>query len=175
MNPFDLLIASVSAYCLIRGVFRGLIREAASILGVLGGFWCAYTFYPAGGRLLSGWIDDPAVRNLVAFLLLFCAVLVAVNAVALVLNYLTRLVLLGWLNRLGGLAFGAAKAVLIASILFLAFTAFLPKGSPWLRESVCAPALAVVSDRLAAVVSSEIRKEFSSRLEILKKAWTAPR
>lgn len=175
MNPFDILVAALSAYCLVRGVFRGLIREVASVVGVLGGFWCAYSFYDTGGRWLSGWVADPAVRHLVAFLAIFCGVLVAVNGVALVLHYLTRLVLLGWLNRLGGLLFGAAKAVLISAILFLALTAFLPKGSPWLRDSVSAPLLAVVSDRLATVVSSEIRKEFSSRLEVLKKGWAAPR
>ncbi len=59
MNPFDILVAALSAYCLVRGVFRGLIREVASLVGVLGGFWCAYSFYDTGGRWLSGWVAIP--------------------------------------------------------------------------------------------------------------------
>jgi membrane protein required for colicin V production len=30
----------------IRGIFRGLVRELASIVGVLGGFYAAYSYYP---------------------------------------------------------------------------------------------------------------------------------
>jgi len=37
MNPFDTIIAIILGYCLIRGFFRGLIKELSSIIGVLGG------------------------------------------------------------------------------------------------------------------------------------------
>ncbi|MGD9259358.1 MAG: CvpA family protein, partial [Desulfobacterales bacterium] len=38
MNPFDILIIIILGYSLIRGLFRGLVKEVASIIGVLGGF-----------------------------------------------------------------------------------------------------------------------------------------
>jgi membrane protein required for colicin V production len=43
MNPFILTILS---YGLIRGIFRGLVREISSIVGVLGGFYAAYLIIP---------------------------------------------------------------------------------------------------------------------------------
>ena len=46
MNPFDILMLIILAYGLIRGIFRGLVRELASIIGVLGGFYAAYSYYP---------------------------------------------------------------------------------------------------------------------------------
>ena len=46
MNPFDMVIVVILSFCLIRGFFRGLIKELASIVGVLGGFYAAYTYYP---------------------------------------------------------------------------------------------------------------------------------
>jgi membrane protein required for colicin V production len=82
-----------------------------------------------------------------------------------------RIVFLGWLDRLGGFVFGAAKGVLIVSVIFLALTAFLPKGTPLIRDSATAPFVAVVAENLAALISSDIKSEFTSKLDALKKGW----
>jgi hypothetical protein len=50
-------------------------------------------------------------------------------------------------------------------------TAFLPKGTPLVRDSLFAPYISVASEKLAALVSSEIRNEFDAKLETLKKSW----
>ena len=71
----------------------------------------------------------------------------------------------------GGVAFGFVKGVLIASVLFLVLTAFLPKGTPLIRDSMSAPYISIVSEKLAGLVSSEIRSDFSAKLETLKKSW----
>ncbi|MGA6927040.1 MAG: CvpA family protein, partial [Desulfosarcina sp.] len=59
MNPFDIVVVTILAYGLIRGIFRGLVREISSIVGVLGGFYAAYTYYPQVARLIDGWISNP--------------------------------------------------------------------------------------------------------------------
>ncbi|PQP34359.1 colicin V production protein, partial [Desulfobacteraceae bacterium SEEP-SAG9] len=33
MNPLDILIIVIAGFCLIRGIFRGLIKELSSIIG----------------------------------------------------------------------------------------------------------------------------------------------
>jgi membrane protein required for colicin V production len=60
---------------------------------------------------------------------------------------------------------------LIGAVLFLALTAFLPKGTPIIKNSMCAPYVSIVSETLATVVSSEVQREFAAKLEDLKKAW----
>ncbi|MCK7512599.1 MAG: CvpA family protein [Desulfobacterales bacterium] len=74
MNAFDIVVAVILAYSLIRGLFRGLVKEVASIIGVLGGFLAAYSFYGAAAGYLSGLVSNPAYRNILAFMVIFCGV-----------------------------------------------------------------------------------------------------
>jgi membrane protein required for colicin V production len=171
MNAFDIIVVIVLAYSLIRGVFRGLVKEVSSIIGVLGGFFAAYSYYGVLAGYLSGVVANTSYRNILAFLIIFCLVVILVNVAAIVIKYLLKLVFLGWLDRLGGVAFGVAKGVLIVSILFLMLTAFLPKGTPLIKDSACAPYVAMISEKLSTVVSSDIKREFTAKLDELKKAW----
>jgi membrane protein required for colicin V production len=171
MNAFDIFVVVVLAYSLIRGLFRGLVKELASIIGVLGGFFAAYSFYHVAAGYLSGLVSNLAYRNILAFLIIFCLVVILVTVLAIVIKYLLKIVFLGWLDRLGGVAFGVVKGVLIVSVVFLALTAFLPKGTPLIRDSLSAPYVSKVSEKLAILVSSEIKSEFLGKLEALKKAW----
>jgi len=171
MNAFDIIVVAILAYSLLRGLFRGLLKEAASVIGVLGGFFAAHTFYSTAAGYLTGLVSNPAYRNILAFLAIFCIVVIVVNVVAIILKYLLRIVFLGWIDRLGGLVFGAVKGVLIGSVLFLVLTAFLPKGTPLIRDSAAAPYAAVVAEHLSAVISSDIKHEFMSKLDALKKGW----
>ncbi|MGD9324868.1 MAG: CvpA family protein, partial [Desulfobacterales bacterium] len=34
MNPFDIIIIVILGYSLVRGIFRGLVKEVSSIVGV---------------------------------------------------------------------------------------------------------------------------------------------
>ncbi len=171
MNAFDIVVGVILAYGLIRGLFRGLVKEVSSIIGVLGGFLAAYSFYGIVAGYLTGMVSSPAYRNLLAFLIIFCAVVVLVNVLAIIIKYLLKIVFLGWLDRLGGVVFGFFKGVLIVAVLFLALTAFLPKGTPLIKDSIAAPYVAMVSEKLATVVSSDIKREFAAKLDELKKAW----
>jgi membrane protein required for colicin V production len=171
MNAFDILIGVVVGYGLIRGLFRGLVKEAASILGVIGGFFAAYLYYAPVAGWFTGLVANPGYRDLLAFMLLFCGVLIVVNVVAIVLKYLLNLIFLGWLDRLGGVGLGLAKGVLIVSVVFLALTTFLPKGAPLIKDSLGAPYVARVSERLSDVVSTHIRQDFALKLGELKKSW----
>lgn len=173
MNAFDIIVGVILIYGLVRGLFRGLVKEVSSIIGVLGGFLAAYSFYGTVGGYLSGLVSSPAYRNLLAFLIIFSAVVILVNVLAMVIKYLLKIVFLGWLDRLGGVAFGFVKGALIASVLFWALTAFLPKGTPLIKESMAAPYVAIVSEKLAGVVSSDIKREFAVKLDELKKAWNS--
>ena len=171
MNAFDIVVAVILSYSLIRGLFRGLVKELASIIGVLGGFFAAYSLYGVAAGYLSGLVSNPAYRNILAFMVIFCVVVILVNLLAVVIKYVLRIVFLGWLDRLGGVAFGVVKGVLIVSVIFLVLTAFLPKGTPLIRDSMSAPHISMVSEKLAALVSNDIKSEFSAKLDALKKAW----
>ncbi len=175
MNPFDIVTIIILGYSLIRGLFRGLVKEMASIVGVLGGFYAAYTYYMVLGRLLSRLIKNTAYLNILSFLIIFCAVLIAVSVLGVIIKYLLNIAFLGWVDRIGGVVFGAVKAMLIVCILFITLTAFLPRGTPLIKNSVLAPHVSWVSENMAKVVSREMKLDFMSKLRDLKQAWKMTR
>jgi membrane protein required for colicin V production len=174
MNPFDILIIVILGYSLVRGLFRGLVKEISSIIGVLGGFYAAYTYYMLLAKLLSRLIHDVSYLNIVSFLIIFCGVLIIVSVLGVIIKYLLNVAFLGWVDRIGGLFFGIIKAVLIVSVLFISLTAFLPQGSAFIKNSVMAPHVAWVSEKMAKVVSRQMKQDFMTKLEQLKKSWKIP-
>jgi membrane protein required for colicin V production len=174
MNAFDMVIVVVFAYCLIRGIFRGLVKEMASIVGVLAGFYGAYTYYPALAKVLSRWVSTGAYVNILSFLLVFCAVFLVISIMGVILKYILSVAFLGWVDRTSGAVFGAVKAILITSVLMIAFTTFLPANSPFVRDSFLAPRVSAVAETLAKVVTQEMKGVFGEKINALKKSWQAP-
>jgi membrane protein required for colicin V production len=175
MNPFDIFIIIVLGYSIVRGLFRGLVKEASSIIGVLGGFYAAYSYYPMLAKLLSGLIVNSSYLNILSFLIIFCGVLIIISMLGVVVKYLLNVAFLGWVDRICGFGFGLIKGVLIITVLFIILTAFLPKGAPLIKESVLAPHAVWISEKLVHAVPNEMKKDFFGKLEEFKKAWKIPK
>jgi membrane protein required for colicin V production len=63
------------------------------------------------------------------------------------------------------------KGMLIVSILLIALTTFLPKGTPVIKDSLLAPHVTLVSENMAKVVSKDMKHAFSAKISAMKKAW----
>ena len=171
MNFFDIIVIVILSYCLIRGVFRGLIKELSSIIGVLGGFYAAFTYYMLVAKPLSKWITNTGYLNILSFLIIFCGVFIIISILGVIINYLLKIAFLGWLDRILGSVFGAMKGILIVSVLLIAFTAFLPKGTPVIKDSLLSPYVTLVSEKMAKVISKDMKHDFSTKIATIKKAW----
>jgi membrane protein required for colicin V production len=171
MNFFDIIVIVILGYCLIRGAFRGLVKELSSIIGVFGGFFGAYTYYPVLAKPLSKWIANVGYLNLLSFLIIFCGVFIIISILGIIINYLLKIVFLSWLDRVSGAMFGAMKGILIVSVLLIALTAFLPKGTPVIKDSLLSPYVTLVSEKMAKVISKDMKHDFSTKIATIKKAW----
>ncbi|MDY0221602.1 MAG: CvpA family protein [Desulfobacterium sp.] len=171
MNMFDIVIVVIVSFCLVRGLFRGFIREVSSIVGVIAGFYGASTYYPLVEPLFSRWIDNPGFRKMLAFFLLFCAILVVINLLAALIRYFLNVVFLGWVDRLCGLVFGGAKGVLIVAVLLIAITTLLPRNTAFVSESLLAPQVAIVSQAISVFVARDMQHELQLKIKGIKKNW----
>jgi len=171
MNPFDILIVTILSYGLIRGIFRGLVRELSSIIGVLGGFYAAYTYYPHVAGLFSPWISDAAYLNIVSYMAVFSVVVIFVGILAVVIKYLLNIAYLGWVDRVCGALFGLLKGGLVICVVFIVLTAFLPKGAPVIKNATLSPHVSMVSEVMAKVISKEMKENFKIKLKEFKKSW----
>jgi membrane protein required for colicin V production len=171
MNLLDVIILIIIGFCLVRGIFRGVIQEISSIIGVVAGFYAAYTYYPRLEPAIKNAIPDAAHLKIVAFLILFCGVFVAVSLLGLLIKKLMKLVFMGWLDRVSGAGFGVLKGILIVSVLLLALTSFLPAQSRLLKHSVLAPHIMKIPETLSRVTPESMQKEFKSNIKEIEAFW----
>jgi membrane protein required for colicin V production len=171
VNPLDIFIIVVLAFCLIRGIFRGLIKEVSAIIGVFAGFYMAFTYYPVLSKLLARWISETAYQNIFSFLVIFSLVFILVSVLGIIIKYVLKIAFLGWMDRICGAGFGFVKGILIVSVVLISLTAFLKKGTPVIRDSLLAPHVTLVSENMVKIVPKDMKQAFTNKLEELKKAW----
>jgi len=171
MNALDIVIGIILVFGLVRGIFRGLVEEISSIIGIFGGIYGAVFYYPAAARFLSRWISDPAYVNILGFLIIFGGIFILVGILGVLIKYLLNIASLGWFDRICGAAFGAVKAVLIASVLLMALTTFLPGGTPLIKRSRLAPHVAVITEGLVKIVPRDMKKRFGEKFKEVEHAW----
>ena len=116
-TPPDILILIILGFFTFSGFRNGFIKEAARIVGMVGGFFAAHNFHDDLLPFLEVHIANPNILTVVSYLAVFCITLVIINTLAMVLQKFFELILLGWLNRLLGTLLGLIKGILMVSII----------------------------------------------------------
>ncbi len=171
MNSFDIIVIVILSFCVIRGVFRGLIKELSSIIGVLGGYYFAYSYYMVLAKPLSRWISSPSYLNILSFLIIFSGVLILISILGVIIKYILKIAYLGWVDRICGAGFGITKGILIVSVLLITLTAFLPRNAAVIKNSFLAPYVTMISENMAKIISPDMKRNFSSKITALKRTW----
>ena len=171
MNILDILIAVIVGFCLVRGIFRGIIKELTSIVGVFVGFFVAYNYYPIVAHVLSRFIVNKSHLNIVSFFLVFTVLFFAVGLVGLILKHVFKAVAIVWADRILGGTFGLVMAILIVSVLLVPLTTFLPQKSPIIKDSFLAPYVIIISEKMVAFVPKDMKEEFGDNINALREAW----
>lgn len=126
MNWLDLLIALLLVYFVLKGLKRGLVREALGLVGVVIAFVVATVKMNNGVSLISKYVSIPSqVATAISFIFIFVAVLLIFWIVAELVRGLLSVSFLGWVDKLGGVILGLFKGSLIASLILL-FIPLLP-------------------------------------------------
>lgn len=124
MNIFDIIILAVLFIFALKGLTRGFVNEASSLAGLILGGWLAYRYYPAVSVPIHNILHVPAhVSSFLAFMLLLILTGVIAHILGNIITAAVRIVMLGSLNRLGGLLIGATEGALLLSMLFSIATA----------------------------------------------------
>lgn len=114
----DIVLLVILAYGLIMGLWRGFFVEITSLLALLLGIWGALHFSDQVASWLIRELDfENGSTNIVAFVLTFVGILLAVVWIGKLMTKVADLIALGWLNQIAGGVFGLAKMAVILSIL----------------------------------------------------------
>lgn len=162
MTYFDYFVIAVIVISLLLGLWRGMIGEIIALTAWVLAFIAAREWGGEVAGFLTR-IADPAIRLLVAWTLIFIAVLALMALLRLLLRSLLKALGLTITDRLLGLLFGLARGALILLVLVAAGGMTSLPNEHWWRGAQFAPPLetAVLAGR--PWLPSEVAKRIQFR------------
>ncbi len=139
MNLLDIIIIAAVVFFLIRGIFRGIVREIGSLAGVVLGIWLANAYHPQLAGLLKGLIPPGNYLPLITFALILVVVIVVCNVLGWLFKKFFQKVFLGWVDRILGACLALLKGILLSYLIIVLVTFLAPQGSPLVTQSRLAP------------------------------------
>ncbi|MEM9664767.1 MAG: CvpA family protein [Bacteroidota bacterium] len=125
MELLDLLIMGGLALGAVRGTATGLVRQVAGVLSMILAFTIAvYLMNPAGQMLAQSLNISMSIAPVAGFVVVFVVIQLAVYAVTRGIEKMVGALKLSMVDRALGGVFGAAKAALALSVLFLVLGRF---------------------------------------------------
>lgn len=139
-NAADWGIIVILGLSMLLSLWRGFVREAASLAGWIAAFVIANMFVSEMATLLSQWIINVTGRYVAAYALLFAGTLVVVGVLGKLGTQLVRATGLSLLDRLLGTAFGFARGIIIVLVLvYLLRQLAPPQNIVWLDQAQLMP------------------------------------
>ena len=147
MGMIDIIILGIVAFSALIGVFRGLVKEALSLVSWFAAILAGTLFSSQLADLMENLINNPSLRRIAAFALLFIVVIFAGTLISNMVSKLTEAAGLKGANRtLGGL-FGVLRGVIIVLVIILVGTQF-DISQNWFEDSRIVPYAVAMIDYL---------------------------
>jgi uncharacterized membrane protein required for colicin V production len=124
MNWLDVVIMVAVLWFTITAFQAGFIRETVTVVAAIIGVALAGFFYRDLADDVLLFIDNEQVARIVAFGIIFVAVALAGQVLALILKPTISMLQLGIFDQLAGAAFGFAKAMVFIQVFLLVFVTY---------------------------------------------------
>ncbi len=124
MSLLDIAIIVIIGIAAFTGLKIGIIKAVLTLAGVIVGVILAGRFYVVLAEQLT-FISQDTLARVVAFAIILVGVILVASIIAGVIKWLASIVLLGWVNRLGGALLGLIMGGIFCSALLAIWTKFL--------------------------------------------------
>ena len=146
MHWLDIVIIVAIAITTFIGLKIGLIKAVLSLVGLIVGVVLARLFYvPLSEQL--GFIPQATVAKVVAFAIIMIGVMIIAGVLAMVLKWITSVMMLGWVNRIGGAVFGLVLGAIICGAFLALWVEIFGAG-----EVIANSSLASILSRFPSVL-----------------------
>ena len=140
MTAFDYVVLTILLASMALGAWRGVVGEIIALVAWVLAFFVAKWWGAEFANVLLGGIADPAVRIVVAWVLVFVIVLLLMALLRLAIRGLLKALGLSLSDRALGVLFGTARGALIILVLVaLGGTLSLAKEQWWSEAALSAP------------------------------------
>ena len=164
MNILDYIIIAFLLYLVIRGIFRGIIRETFSLLGIILGLWLGNHFQPWLTGILKQHLPFPSFLPLLSFILLFIGILVICNLIGWALKHFFPKAFTGWADMTFGSVMALIKGVVITYLIIVLLTFYLPEKTSFIANSTLAPWIIKSYQTVSGFISPDHYKNWKKSL-----------
>ena len=121
VKGLDLVLTVFVAFLLVKGIWKGFVKEISGILAVVGGVITSFMLHSAAEEFLSPYVG-PKYLGFVAYSILFIAAYLGIMLLGSFIDRVVKSVMLGSFNRILGGVFGLLKALLWTSLCVYAYS-----------------------------------------------------
>ena len=122
MSFIDIVIGVLLVMSMFKGIKNGLFVELASLVSLILGIYVAIKFSYLAKIMLSAIVHwNPKTIQIIAFIITFLIIVVAISVLAKFLTSIADFAQLGIVNKLGGGFFCLLKTILVLSIFLNLF------------------------------------------------------
>ncbi|NNM51584.1 MAG: CvpA family protein [Pseudomonadales bacterium] len=134
MSFADGFILAVVVLSMAMGLFRGLIREAFSLVSWVLAWLVARHYGEAMQVILLPMVPTPSLRLLAAFLILFIGTWLVMSLLSYLIQGVLDRVGLRWSDRMLGCVFGLLRGLLMVEVLLMLMAPYASH-DPWWHQS----------------------------------------
>ena len=154
MSWLDIVLIVALAIPTFLGLKVGIIKAVLSLAGVIVGVVLAGQYYIALADVLPFFSETSSAAKIVAFAIILIGVMVIAIVLARLLKWAASVVMLNWVNQLGGAAFGLMLGAIFCGALLAIWVKWLGAGDV-ITESMIAPVLLEKFPRVLALLPDE--------------------
>ena len=157
----DLVIVGIIALSALISLIRGFVKESISLVTWVAAGLLALRYYAPMAELLEPFIDSVTLRQWVGGGILFVVTLIAGAIVNFIVSQLVSKTGLSGTDKALGVVFGAARGVLIVTmVVLLASLTPMPEAS-WWQESTTIEFFQQLAEWVKAVIPADAAGQFN--------------
>ena len=159
----DIALLVILGYFVLRGLFRGVVKEVVAVLGLFVAFWVASVYWPLGEMHLKPIFDMPGQRGISSFLIIFSVVYFFTSLISIFVDKIVNLTIGPVLSGLMGAVAGLIKGVLVCGILMSGALVFLKPSEPFFTTSRLWPYLKPVTNQAMAWMPEGLQRALTAK------------
>ncbi|MFT5503548.1 MAG: membrane protein required for colicin V production [Gammaproteobacteria bacterium] len=161
MSWLDLVILGVIGLSALISLVRGFVKESISLVSWILAGVIALRYFSAMADMLSAWVESPTIQNAAGFAILFICTLIVGAIVNYMASQLVTKTGLSGTDKSLGVVFGAARGVLIVTMVVLLASLTPMPAEEWWKESATVEHFGTLATWLKEVLPQDVAGRFA--------------
>ena len=161
MSWIDLVILGVIVLSSVISLIRGFVKESISLVTWVIAGVVAFRYFLPLAELLEPFVDSLTMRKWIGGGILFLATLIVGASVNFIVSQLVSRTGLSGTDRTLGVVFGAARGVLIVSMVILLASLTPMPSAEWWQDSALIGYFQQLSEWIKGIIPQDVAEQFS--------------